>query len=113
MNELRKVGRPVGTSESIESLARKSAQLDLKMIEKNRDGIKRDMERITERLNMLDPEAPNFIALSEYRLALHEALMKSAAVGAKLAAADPQKAGDGEIDAVAREITAQIRGEEV
>ena len=81
------------------------------MIERNREGIRRDMEKISARLEDMDAANEAFIQLSEYRLALHKALMQTASLGARLAAADPQKAADGEVDASTKEILAQLRGD--
>ena len=114
MDELAaKRGRPAGTSESIESLAKKSAQRDLKMLEIVSNGIKDDLEKVSKKLSDLAADDEAYIPLAKYRLDLKEALMKNISAAARIASSDPTRRDEGDLDASTKEILSQLKGDGV
>jgi len=118
MGELEaKRGRPPGTTESIESLARKDAQQSLKLAERIRKVVEVQLGRVEARLQALDPTNPasmkEIVELTQFLMDGHESVMKTVASTARIASQDPAKAGEGEDGAAAKEFIAQIRGDGV
>lgn len=113
--ESRPVGRPPGTSESIESIAKRDTQATLKLSERLRRTIEGQLDRIEGQLRKLSPDKPDdvkeILELTRFLVDVRELCMKSVRETAKIAQADPAKAMEGESDAAARELLAQLRGE--
>jgi hypothetical protein len=107
------VGRPYGTSESIESLAKKDTQANLKMSERLRRSIDIQLGRIEKRLHELDPskDLKEIIELTEFLHRMREGVGRMVRDNAKIAMADPAKASEGEGDAGAKELLAQLKGD--
>jgi hypothetical protein len=111
--EKRPVGRPPGTTESIESLARKDTQANLKLSERIRQILSIQLGRIESRLKGLDPatEMDEIMKLSKFLFDAREGLGRQVRDNAKIAMSDPSKANEGDADAVAKELIAQLKGD--
>lgn len=111
--EKRKAGRPVGTAESIESLAKRNAQRDLKLLQEATQIAEKEQRRIETALAAQTPGMEEYEKLFRLLLLVRESLIKNIALGAKIASSDPSRANEEDSSASAKEFLKQMEGEEV
>lgn len=117
----RSVGRPAGTVESLESLARDDARENLKLSRKLRKIIEGQIPTIEAAIKALPTNTPAGIKerleMLEFLADLQERLMKVVAPVARVAASQPGRGMDGDSsgseDERMREFLSNLKGESV
>ena len=110
-----KRGRPPGTTESIESLAKKELQQTIKTIERLRKTIEEQAEIVSDEVKLLPRNAgamKDRMEMTSFLDNLRDGLLRSVPQLAKIVQADPAKASENDgVDAGMREMLSQISGD--